>query len=960
MYFGNINQQNLNPMKLYLFIMSLFFCCTINAQNAITGSVTDSNKQPIPGANIKVIGESAGTTTDFDGNFKLSTAAKPPFTIEVTSVGYGNKSLKITSENQKVTIVLVDEETKLNEIVVSASRTPERVIESPVTIERMGLKEIKGSTAATYYDGLENLKEVHFNTSSLSFKSINARGFATVANTRFMQLVDGMDNSSPALNFVLGNLIGLSELDVASVELLPGASSALYGANAFNGILFMNSKSPFTSQGISTYIKYGQTSQKTAGSNDYWDFGIRAAHAFNKYIAGKANLNIMRATEWIASDNRDVRGGLVGHENNQNYDGLNYYGDEASIFIANVGQVSRTGYRDQDLNDNKIKSVKADLSLHIKPWANDFEIILQSKVGTGNTIYQGANRYALKNFFMNQNKIEVKGNNFFVRGYMTTEDAGNSYNMTFAGLKVNEEWKSNTNWFTDYGRAFQLSSAVLGYSTSQASAYARNFADYNLTPFLPIPVSNLGGANGTRLLPGTSEYKAALNKVIGNSNPITGGAKFEDQSKIYHSDANYNFKDKIKFAEIQVGGSLRQYEMNSNGSIFTDGDGKITYNEYGIYSQLTKKFLKEERLKFTGSIRYDKSQNFDGFVSPRVAFVYSAGASKRHNIRVSYQTGFRNPTTQDQYIGLDVGPYALIGSAPDNLERYSEIRGDNFNGSGVISLEGQGILGSSTKVMTGLDAYNNSFTKESVTAFDNAISTGQTVENAALNLQVADIDLVKPERVQAFELGYRTVIQNDLSIDINGYYNIYNDFLNQARVLAPYYGDVNDVTLGSNSVTAIKNKDRREYNVYTNSQTQVTSVGFGVGLGKKVYKDFEVSVNYNFADFEFDQDKDPSFIAGFNTPKHRVKASLGNDKLFKNFGFNTNVRWNTEYLWESNFGDGMVPENTVFDAQINYAIPSIKSMLKIGGNNIFGKDYIQVIGAGAIGQIWYASLTINP
>jgi outer membrane receptor protein involved in Fe transport len=66
------------------------------------------------------------------------------------------------------------------------------------------------------------------NTSSLSFKSINTRGFAT-ANTRFMQLVDGMDNSSPLLNFVLGNMIGVSEIDVQSVELLPGASSALYG-----------------------------------------------------------------------------------------------------------------------------------------------------------------------------------------------------------------------------------------------------------------------------------------------------------------------------------------------------------------------------------------------------------------------------------------------------------------------------------------------------------------------------------------------------------------------------------------------------------------------------------------------------------------------------------------------------------------------------------------------------------
>ncbi len=947
-------------MKLYLFIMSLLFCSVVHAQNAVTGSVTDTKNQPIPGANVRIVGDGSGTTTETDGSFKLNSSKSLPFKLEVTSVGYETKSVSVTSNNQKVTIVLSDEETKLNEVVVSASRTPERVIESPVTIERMGLQQIKSSTAATYYDGLENLKEVHFNTSSLSFKSVNTRGFATVANTRFMQLVDGMDNSSPALNFVLGNLIGLSELDVANVELLPGASSALYGANAFNGILFMNSKSPFTSEGISTYMKYGQTSQKTAGTNDYYDFGIRAAHAFNKYIAGKANLNIMKATEWIASDASDVNGGLIGHENNQNYNGLNYYGDEATVFIPNVGNVSRTGYRDQDLNDNKIKSVKADFSLHIKPWADDVEIILQSKVGAGNTIYQGANRYALKSFFMNQNKIEVKANNFFVRGYMVTEDAGNSYNMTFAGLKVNEEWKSNTNWFTDYATAYQLSSAVLGFNAANAANYARNFADLNLTPLLPLTPSNLGGARGTRLLPGTSAFDAALAKVIGNSNPITGGAKFEDQSRIYHSDANYNFKDKIKFGEIQVGSSYRIYEMNSNGSIFTDKDGKITYNEFGIYSQLTKKFLKEERLKLTASLRYDKSQNFDGFVSPRVAFVYSAGATKKHNFRLSYQTGFRNPTTQDQYIGLDVGPYALIGSAADNLERYSEIRGNNFNGSGVISAAGQAILGANTKVMTGLDAYNNSFTKESVVAFDTAISQGQSPTVAAANLQVANIDLVKPERVQAIELGYRSVINNDLSIDINGYYNIYNDFLNQARVFAPYYGDVNQISTNPNAITAIANKDRREYNVYTNSQTQVTSVGFGIGLGKKVYKNFEVSVNYNFADFEFDQEKDPSFIAGFNTPKHRIKGSLGNDKLFKNFGFNTNVRWNTEYLWESNFGDGMVPENTVFDAQINYAIPVLKSVLKVGGNNIFGKDYIQVIGAGAIGQLWYASWTINP
>lgn len=957
MYFGILNQQNYNQMKIYLFIVSLFFCGISFAQTSISGSVKDSKNQPVPGANVKVAGESAGTVTDSDGNFTLSTSKKPPFDIEVTSVGYGSKKLSVTSNNQNVSIALNDEENKLDEIVVSASRTPEKVLQSPVTIERMSLKEIKNTTAATYYDGLENLKEVHFNTSSFSFKSVNTRGFATIANTRFMQLVDNMDNSSPALNFPLGNLIGVSELDVANVELLPGASSALYGANAFNGIMFMNSKSPFTNQGLSFYFKYGQTTQEVAGTNDYWDFGIRAAHAFTKHFAAKANFTFLKAAEWIAADPRDVAVNNTNSAINPNYDGLNTYGDEVSTNIKSVGQslanlglipqsavnllpnynVARTGYREQDLNDNNIKNIKADFSLHFKPWADDNEIIFQHKLGLGNTIYQGANRYALKNFFINQTRLEFKGKNYFVRGYMTDENAGDSYDMRFAAWNVNRAWKSDATWFGQYAGAF-VQSTLGGATPEQAHAIARSTADTG------------------RFLPGSPEFASALATVTADPDLVTG-SKFQDQSKLYHVDVNYNFRDIIKVAEIQLGGSFRQYEMNSNGTIFTDYDGPLRYDEYGVYGQVQKKLMKEERLKFTGSIRYDKSQNFDGFYSPRISFVYSAGANKQHNIRASYQTGFRNPTTQDQYIGLNLGPFALIGSAPDNLSRYVETL--------PVSTAGQLINGgNATATLSGVEAYGNSFTLTSVTAFSAAIASGQSLQNAAGLLEVAKINLVKPERVQAFDIGYRSVIKNDLSIDISAYYNIYNDFLNQSRVITPYYGDVNtfDATnLATYApVAALSNGDRRVYQVYNNSQTEVTSFGFGVGLSKKVYKDFELSANYNYAEFTFDQAKDPSFIPSFNTPKHRIKGSLGNQKLFKNFGFNTNVRWNTEYLWQSSFADGMVPENVVFDAQINYAIPKLKSVLKVGANNLFGEDYIQVIGAGAIGQQWFASITINP
>ncbi|TDO84045.1 outer membrane receptor protein involved in Fe transport [Flavobacterium chryseum] len=936
-------------MRVYLLIM-LFFCGISFAQNTVTGSVTDSNKQSIPGANINVVGSSTGTSTDFDGTFKLNTSAKPPFTIKISAVGFESKTINVTSLSQIVDVVLKDEETKLDEIVVSASRTPERVIESPVTIERMGIQEIKNTTAATFYDGLENLKEVNFNTSSISFKSINTRGFATIANTRFMQLVDGMDNSSPALNFVLGNLIGISDIDVANVELLPGASSALYGANAFNGIMFMNSKSPFANEGISVYYKYGQTSQDAAGTNDYNDFGIRAAKAFTKHFAMKANFTYMEASEWIAADKRSMTGGSIGHEMNQNYDGLNIYGDEVTTSIPNVGQVSRTGYREQDLTDNKVKSMKADFGLHFKPWADDTEIILQYKIGTGSTIYQGANRYALKDFLMQQGKLEVKGKNFFARVYFTSEDAGDSYDMRFAGWNVNRMAKSDKNWFTDYGTAFQLSSALLGLNANDAAVYARNFADYNVSPNLPLVPNidplNPGAPRSARFEPGSAQFKSALATVVSNPD-LTQGAKFIDHSKLYHSDVNYNFRDLIKFAEIQVGGSWRKYIMDSEGTIFTDYDGPIEYKEYGAYAQLQKKWM-DDRLKFTGSIRYDKSQNFDGNLSPRISFVYSAGASKRHNFRVSYQTGFRNPTTQDQYIGLDLGPFALIGSAADNLDRFQE--------TVSVSPSGQTIGGQpATLPMSGRKAYENAYTLASVQAFG--------ASGSIADLKVANVQLVKPEQVQAFEAGYRTVVQNDLSIDINGYYNIYNDFMNTSRVISPYYGTVGTGTTDPEvlkSYQALAFGDRRVYQVYTNTTAQITSLGFGVGLSKKVYKDFELGVNYNYAQFNFDQSDDPSFVAGFNTPKHRIKASLGNSKLTKNLGFNVNVRWNTEYLWQSSFGDGMIPENTVLDAQVNYGIPKLKSVIKVGATNLFGEDYLQVIGAGAIGKMWFASWIINP
>lgn len=949
------------------------------AQTTISGTVLEAKtQQPIPGANIKVVGKSIGTTADFDGKFTLTVNQEPPFSIEVSLIGFSTSKVEITKSKQVVNVLLDESATALNEVVVSASRTPERILESPVTIERMDAKTIANTSSPTFYDGLENLKGVDVNTNSLTFKSINTRGFATFANTRFMQLVDGMDNSSPALNFNLGNLLGMSELDVSTVELMPGASSALYGANAFNGILFMTSKNPFDSAGISVYSKTGLTSQKAAGDNAYTDVGIRMAYKFSDKFAAKASFSYLKGTEWYATDygNTNDQGSYIaGTRDNPSYNGLNIYGDEVSIDMdatfgtpkGALGTVSRTGYKESDLMDYNAESAKADFALHYKPFANDIELIYNAKFGKGNTIYQGANRYSIKNFFMQQHKIEVKGTNFMVRAYVTDEDAGDSYDSRFAAINVNRLAKGDPNWFTDYFLSFTgalRNPAFGGVFNAIAPApgshsAARAFADGNVLNNSKLNPFQLGALNAgiapllklpswirndsERFVPGTAAFDNAFNKVITNPD-LTTGSKFQDATKIYHSDANYNFADQIEFADIQIGGSWRKYSLNSSGTIFTDYDGPINYEEYGVYTQVQKKFV-DDRLKFTGSLRYDKAQNFDGSVSPRVSLSYSLGKGKTRNLRASYQTGFRNPTTQDQYIGLDAGRAFLVGSAPDNLDRYT-------TGPLPVSPTGRALSGlPATTKLVGRQAYENAFSLSSV------------LKGAPAK---ANFAYVKPEKVTAYEVGYRAGFGR-VSLDASAYYNQYEDFIGNKTVLVPYYGktDFSDFTPGGGlpaplAAIALSQKDFKAFQVYTNSSADISSYGGSLGLTSRIFGNYNFGLNYTYAKFDFDQTTDPDYEAGFNTPENKVKVSFGNTELLENLGFNLDFRWSDEFLWQSSFADIMVDSRTVVDAQVNYTVTKWKSVFKIGGANLGGKEYFSAPGVGKIGSQYYVSWTINP
>nr|WP_321415750.1 TonB-dependent receptor [uncultured Allomuricauda sp.] len=920
-------------MKKLMFVSLMLLGLASYGQTTVQGKVVDENNEPIPGANVVLVGKTEGTTTDFDGNFTFKTDEAPPFRLQFSSIGFSDFVTNVASNNQTLTITLSEANTMLDEIVISASRTPERIFESPVSVERFGLREIKNTTAESFYGGLQNLKGVDINTNSLTFQSINTRGFATFANNRFLQLVDGMDNTAPGLNFVLGNLVGMSELDVQSVEILPGASSALYGAGAFNGILFMTSKNPFDFQGISAYAKGGVTTQDAAGSNFYKDFGVRAAHAFSDRVAVKANLSVLNGEDWHANSRMDLNNPGA-DRSNPAYDGLNVYGDEVSTTLdfdaaagfpsGTVGSatISRTGYDEADLANYNAESVKADFAVHIRPFADDLEVILNSRIGRGTTIYQGANRYAVAGFTMQQHRLEIKNDNFFVRGYIVSENSGDAYDTRFAAINVNRAWKSDTQWFTDYAGAY-------------IPTYLGGIQGAGLTPEEASTQAHIAGrqaADQGRLIPGTAAFQNAFNKVI-NDGDLTTGAKFIDKTKFRHVNGNYNIAHLIDdWADIQIGGSFREYELNSQGTIFTDIDGPIKYNEYGAYLQVQKKFL-DDRLKFTGSARYDKNEFFDGFLSPRVSFAYTLGEERNHNLRVSLQQGFRNPTTQDLFIGLNAGRAILVGSAPANLDR--DVR--TFD----ISQKAQDDLGQPATVeIVGREAY------------ENAYSTSSLQAGAP---EVVNTPLVQPEEITAYEAGYRAQLGR-FTIDLSGYYNSYTNFLANTTTAVPFYGEAGD---GGLSLLALQNGDYQVYQTYTNSEADVNSYGGTVGVDTKL-GNFNLGVNYTFAELDIDEGKYPDLRTNFNTPKHKVKASFGNAELFKNFGFNVNYRWSDSYFWEASFADGDIPAYTVLDAQINYSVPSMKSIFKLGGSNLLGDEYYTAIGTGFIGSIYYLSWTINP
>ncbi len=968
-------RKKIKILLAFITVISLQSVFSQNGLIQLTGKLHDKyNGEPLVGAKVKLKDTDNETVTDVEGKFILKIANKYPFTLTVNYQGYENEQFVVENEQSKLNFQLEPQVIVSNEVVVSASRISENILKSPVAIDKLDIIAIRETPAPSYYDALENVKGVQLTTSSLNFKVPNTRGFNSPNNFRFMQLVDGVDIQAPTLGASIGSTMGPNELDIKSVEIIPGSSSALYGINSLNGLANLQTKDPYLNQGASIYQRTGvnHVDNKDHGASFLSESAFRVAGTIDssQRIAYKVNGSYFQGVDWVSSSQVDQnQSGLstsntsslfASPESNPAYDAWNKYGDESNnkvtvnlptgVTLNNDGKtktelVRRTGYWEKDLVNPKVTTTKFDAGLFYK-FKNGSKINYTYRVGAIDGVFQRGNKIQLNNVLLQSHALEFKGKKLTVKAYSNSETTGNSYNLKPMADNLDLTFKDNTKWKADYQTALASAYASNGHDLVAANTAARAAADAGR----PAPGSDAFNDAKSTIREINNWDHPSIYSYVKKQDPTntTGGAKLYQNSRLYHAEVQYDLSSLVKdFVKVQIGGDGRVYDVIPDGNNFVDftksiatrnqtGGKDVSYSKFGGFLQASKELF-NEKLKVVGSIRYDKNLAFDGKWNPRLALVYSP--VKNQTIRLSAQNGYRFPAL---------------------FEALSYV-----NNGGVRR------VGGLSQVNDSLNFLQNSYTQASVDAFVKAVGSDKTDANIEAKrslLVAAKIQNMQPERVQALDFGYKAILfNNKFVVDADFYYNQYTNFLGQIEVAVPTTSTSN-ITLQDQIGTLASAKDvlntPTKYRVYANSTNTFNGYGSAIRLSYNFFKKYSISTNFNYNDFQAKNTTDvfgakSNTFTGFNTPKYSVNVQFGNRELFKNFGFNIVWKWQDAYDWNSPLANGRVAALNNFDAQISYKIEKLSTQVKLGGTNIFNQRYVQYAAGPTIGALYYLSLTFD-
>ncbi len=898
----------------------------MQGQVTLRGEVLDKiTGETLIGANVFVQGTAIGTATEWDGTFQLRVPALP-VVLEFRYTGYEAQVHEVSDARDKIVVRLETTSVMIETVNVVGSRISDRRRESPLTIESLDLMAIKESTSNDFYEGLGALKGVDLTTASLGFTVINTRGFNSTSPVRSLQIIDGVDNQSPGLNFSLGNFLGAPELDVLKVELIQGASSAFYGPNAFNGVIDIQTKDPFLHPGFAVSLKYGE--------RNLFKGEFRYAKAFQNdagqdKFAFKLNGAYMRANDWEATNLNPTEQSETDASNPGGYDAVNIYGDEFTSGQAYTGDLeriaypglkhfNRRGYAETDLVDYNTENIKGNAGLFYK-----ITPLIQANVGLnfgfGTTVYQGENRFRLEDIFFWQGKAEIKKENtFFLRAYITKEDAGKTYDAYATALRLQNTAKNTDDWNVDYLQYWQTFVRnkvrnLEGYPVGFPFNFEQQEVVLNQNRDLLFQWHDEAQAYANRkspnkpnfpfFEPGTARFDSMFALITSrlSNDPDLPGTRFYDKSGLVHVHGEYKLES--AFANYTFGANYRQYNPDSRGTIFSDTSGIRLFNrEFGIYAGLEKKLI-PTKLKMNATVRLDKNQNFDPVVSPAASFVYTPTLD--HTFRVSFSAAVRNPTLSDQYLHLNVGRALLLG----NITGYD----------GLITLE----------------------------SFRMYLDSRDTNDLVYFNEPA-----IQPEKVKSIELGYRGTLFGKIWADAGYYYSWYTDFIGYKIGIRTTFDGFNFPV------------QPQAWRISANAASIVTTQGFNAGLSYFLGTYYNLSGNYSWNILNKKGTDDP-IIPAFNTPEHKFNIGLAGRNMpisvlgnrVKNVGFSLNYKWIEGFLFEgSPQFTGSIPTYDLVDAQVNWRAERLGVTFKAGASNVLNKKQFQTYGGPRVGRLAYFSL----
>ncbi len=816
----------------------------------------------------------------------------------------------------------------LTEVTVSASRLKESLLQSPVSIQKVGEKYFNSAPAPSFFDALENVQGVQVITPSLGFKVLNARGFANTTNVRFAQLVDGMDVASPHIGGPIANALGPSDLDVDNVEIVPGVASALYGMNTINGLANISTKNPFTSEGLSIQQKTAVTHIGDAATSAklFSETSLRWAKVLSSRWAFKLNGTFTKGYDWIADNHADlnptanISTGLTGADNPAQ-DPVNGYGNESSDrkTIPLKGKsyvVARTGYYEKEVVNYDLQNIKADAGIYFKisPTATISYLYHMAEL---DNVYQRANRFRLQDYLVQQHGIQFQSNSIQAKVYLNSENTGNSYNLRSMAENIDRNYKPDNLWYADYTTAFN-NAYQSGSSVAQAHHLARASADAG------------------RYQPGTPDFNNVLNRLQ-QINNWDSGAALKVKASFIHAEAQVNLtglwflklKEKTGL-EILAGADHRTYIIVPDGNYFINPVPGKTYNDIhysktGGFVSVTKSLLKDH-LKIGAIIRTDKNDYFTQTWNPRFTAVYSPKYSQ--HFRLSFQSGYRFPSIFEAYSNVNSGGVKRVGGLP------------------AMS---HGI-------------FENAWLQSSISAFQQAVlndinTNGMSQSNAIRKnqslLKKNPYTYIKPEHVNSVEGGYKGVFaKGKFYIDADFYFNNYQSFIAQANMNVPNTQNPDSIP------SALYNKSQQsQYRMWTNSQTRVYNYGASLGLTYNS-QGYTANANSSFAKLQKSTNED-GLEDGFNTPEWMVNLSVAKENIVKHAGAGITWRWQSGYYWQSFLVNGDVAAYSTLDAQVNYSFEQARCKIKVGATNLLNKYYYSFLGGPSIGGMYYVTFTVS-